>query len=244
MIGDASGGRTVEPELAFIEPLLDLQRERSHLPMENEFLIEYMETGDGHHLLMYPFEGRFVHEGLAALVANRISKLAPITFSIAMNDYGFELLSDQPIPVEEALETNLFNTDDLLKDIQASVNSTEMARRRFREIAAIAGLVFKGFPGAPVRDRHLQSSAQLFFDVFRQYDEGNLLLQQAYEEVMIFQLEEIRMRKALERIAKQQLILTRPKRPTPFAFPVMVDRLRERLTSEQIEDRIRKMSLM
>jgi ATP-dependent Lhr-like helicase len=233
-----------DPEMQFIIPLLGLQQKLSCLPRSGEFLVEYLEDDEGYHLLMYPFEGRFVHEGLAALVAHRISAMLPISFSIAMNDYGFELLSDQPIPVEDALAENILGAENLLKDIQASINSTEMARRKFREIAAIAGLVFKGFPGAPVRDRHLQSSAQLFFDVFMQYDNNNLLLQQSFEEVMDFQLEEARMRNALERIAGQKIILKRPERPTPLSFPVMVDRLREKLTTEQIMDRVAKMTIM
>ena len=160
-----------------------------------------------------------------------------------MNDYGFELLSDQEIPIYEAIETDVLGQDNLLKDIQASINSTEMARRKFRDIAAIAGLVFKGYPGHPVKDKHLQSSSQLFFDVFHDYESQNLLLHQAFEEVMDFQLEEARMRKALTRIAKQKIIIKEPDKPTPFAFPIMVDRTREKLTTEKLEDRIKKMLL-
>ncbi|QOI98408.1 MAG: ligase-associated DNA damage response DEXH box helicase [Flammeovirgaceae bacterium] len=236
-------GNESDSELKFLNPLFALQQQRSHLPGKSEFLIEYIETGEGYHVLMYPFEGRFVHEGMAALVAYRIARIKPITFSIAMNDYGFELLSDQPIPIEEAIETNLLGAEHLMKDIQASINATEMARRKFREIAAIAGLVFKGYPGKPVKDRHLQSTAQLFFDVFHEYEAHNLLFRQAYEEVMDFQLEEARLRSALERISHQKIIITRPHKPTPFAFPIMVDRLREKLTTEQLKDRIAKMTV-
>lgn len=234
-------GIETDVEMKFLKPVFDLQRERSHLPGKNEFLIEYFQSDEGYHVLMYPFEGRFVHEGMGALVAHRIAQIQPITFSIAMNDYGFELLSDQPIPIEEAVETNLLGSDDLMKDIQASINSTEMARRKFRDIAAISGLVFKGYPGKPVKDRHLQSTSQLFFNVFNDYDAHNLLLRQAFDEVMDFQLEEARLRKALDRIAYQKIIITHPEKPTPFAFPIMVDRMHEKLTSEKIEDRIRKM---
>jgi ATP-dependent Lhr-like helicase len=232
-----------DEELIFLRPLFQLQKDRSHLPAKDEFLIEYFKSTEGYHVLMYPFEGRFVHEGIAALMAYRIAQIQPITFSIAMNDYGFELLSDQPIPIEEAVETNVLGTENLLKDIQASINSTEMARRKFRDIAAISGLVFKGYPGKPVKDRHLQSSSQLFFNVFHDYEAHNLLLQQAFEEVMDFQLEEARLRRALERIAHQKIIITRPVMPTPFAFPIMVDRMREKLTSEKLEDRIKRMAL-
>ena len=243
-INEAAEGRYEDEEMRFLKPLMQLQADRSHLPKKGEFLIEYFETSEGHHVVMYPFEGRLVHEGLASLVAYRISQIKPITFSIAMNDYGFELLSDQDIPIYDAIETDLLGVDNLLKDIQASINSIEMARRKFRDIASIAGLVFKGYPGQRVRDRHIQSSSQLFFNVFHEYDSTNLLLMQAYEEVLDFQLEEARMRRALERIALQKIVIKEPSRPTPFAFPIIVDRLsRDKLTSEKLEDRVKKMLL-
>lgn len=242
-IDEAARGIETDEEMIFIRPLMKLQQTRSHLPKQDEFLVEYFHTSEGYHVLMYPFEGRNVHEGMAALVAYRISQIQPITFSIAMNDYGFELLSDQEIPIYEAIETDVLGSDNLLKDIQASINSTEMARRKFRDIAAIAGLVFKGYPGKPVKDKHIQSSSQLFFEVFHDHDAGNLLLMQAYEEVMDFQLEEARLRRALARIAKQKIVVREPDKPTPFSFPIMVDRLREKLTSEKLHDRIKRMEL-
>ena len=242
-IDEVVRGIDADDEMKFLRPLFRLQQSRSHLPAAQEFLIEYFQTTEGYHVLFYPFEGRFVHEGMAALMAHRIAQLQPITFSIAMNDYGFELLSDQPIPIEEAVETNVLGVDNLITDIQASINSTEMARRKFRDIAAISGLVFKGYPGKPVKDRHLQSSSQLFFNVFHDYEAHNLLLRQAYEEVMDFQLEEARLRSALERIGRQKILITYPDKPTPFAFPIIVDHLREKLTSEKLEDRIKKMAI-
>jgi ATP-dependent helicase Lhr and Lhr-like helicase len=242
-IDEAARGNESDEEMKFIKPLMEFQRTRSYLPMKNEFLIEYFHTDEGYHVLMYPFEGRNVHEGMAALVAYRIARIQPITFSIAMNDYGFELLSDQEIPIYEAIETDVLGSENLLKDIQASINSTEMARRKFRDIAAISGLVFKGFPGKQIKDKHLQSSSQLFFNVFHEYESNNLLLLQAYEEVMDFQLEESRLRTALDRISHQKIVIKEPDKPTPFAFPIMVDRTREKLTSEKLADRIKRMML-
>ena len=236
-------GTLSDPELEKLQPLGDLQAERSHVPGNEEFLIEYFQSREGYHLLMYPYEGRFVHEGMGALMAFRLGQLKPITFSIAMNDYGFELLSDQEIPIQEALEKDLFRTDSLAQDIQSSINSVEMARRRFREIATIAGLIFKGFPGKEKKDRHLQSSSQLFFEVFSDYEPDNLLLLQAHEEVLTFQLQEARLRQALERIQKQKILFSQPSKATPFSFPIIVDRWREKLSTEKLEDRIRKMKL-
>lgn len=230
-------------ELKTLQPLVKVQEKRSHIPIQEEFLIEYFPSREGYHLLLYPFEGRFVHEGLGALLAYRIAQLTPITFTIAMNDYGLELLSDIEIPIDHALESDLFSTQYLFRDIQASVNSVEMAKRRFRDIAGIAGLVFKGYPGNRKKDRHLQSSSQLFFQVFEDYEPNNLLLLQAYDEVMTFQLEEARLRRALQRINQQKIILQKPSKATPFSFPILVDRLREKLSSEKLEDRIKKMRL-
>ena len=234
-------GITTDPEVKKLGPLLAKQRERSHVPQANELLVERIRTKEGHHVFIYPFEGRAVHEGMSALLAYRISLLGPISFSIAMNDYGFELLSEQEIPIQDAFDSDLLSTDHLRHDIERSLNETEMARRRFRDIAQVAGLVFKGYPGKAKAVRHLQSSAQLFFSVFEDMDPNNLLLRQAHEEVMTFQLEESRLRNALERIATQNIVITDPPSITPFCFPIMVDRLRELLTSEKLEDRIARM---
>jgi ATP-dependent Lhr-like helicase len=230
-------------ELMKIQPLLALQKERSHVPMENEFLIELFETDEGHHAVFYTFEGRLLHEGLAALFAYRIGQLQPITFSFAYNDYGFELLSDQPIPLEEALGSALTDVNHLERDLFQSINSSELARRKFRDIAAISGLVFKGYPGQPIKDRHLQSSSALIFQVFEDYDKDNLLLRQAFDEVLNYQLEMPRLRAVLQRINHQKIIITHPDKPTPFAFPIMVDRLRDRMSTESIEERVKRMTL-
>jgi ATP-dependent Lhr-like helicase len=228
-------------ELRVLRPLFELQAALSYMPKENELLIEQIETGDGFHLFVYPFEGRLVHEAMAALLAYRISRTTPISFSFAMNDYGFELLSDQPIPVDDTNVLDLFSPADLTMDIQRSVNSAEMARRKFRDIAVIGGLIFQGYPGEHVKTRHLQSSAGLLFNVFSEYDPHNLLIRQAYNEVMDQQMEERRLRNMLERIARGKIVLRWPKKLTPFCFPLKVDSMREDLSSEKLEDRVRRM---
>ncbi|MFD1258086.1 ligase-associated DNA damage response DEXH box helicase [Mucilaginibacter terrae] len=231
-----------DEEVVALRSLFNLQEELSHLPKKTDLLIESFESRDGHHLFFYPFEGRLVHEGMASLIAYRISKIKKATYSIAMNDYGFELLTDEPIPFMEALEEDLFTIDNLIDDIQHSLNANEMARRRFRDIAHIGGLVFTGYPGQPIKNRHLQASTGLLFDVFQEYEPNNLLIRQAYNEALAFQLEEFRLREALQRIQKQEIIIKTVERPTPFAFPIMVDRLREKITMESLEERVAKMA--
>jgi len=232
-----------EEELEILKPLFELQEYLSHIPKKNELLIEQIETKDGFHLFVFPFEGRLVHEAMAAVLAYRISRITPITFSFAMNDYGFELLSDQAIPVDDSNAYELFSPENLLEDIQRSLNSVEMAKRKFRDIAVIGGLIFQGFPGEQKKARHLQSSASLLFNVFSEYEPQNLLLRQAYNEVMEQQMEEQRLRDMLERIQKSKIVITYPRRLTPFCFPIKVDSMREDLSSEKLEDRVKKMQL-
>ena len=235
-------GNFDEPELKALSGLFALQKELSHIPQAHELLIEHIEDKDGYHLMVYPFEGRQVHEAMSSLMAYRISKITPITFSIAMNDYGFELLSDKPIPVDDSNAHDLFTLDNLLADIQRSVNSVEMATRKFRDIAMIGGLIFQGYPGEQKKARHLQASAGLLFKVFSEHDPNNILLRQAYQEVFDQQMEEVRLRNALQRIQQSNIIITVPQHLTPLSFPIIVDGLnRYNLSSEKLEDRIKRM---
>lgn len=236
-------GRYPSAEIQAIRPLLELQRRWSAIPGENELLIERVRTREGHHVFVYPFEGRLVHEGLAALIAYRISRLKPITLSLAINDYGLELLSDQEIPLEQALDDGLLSTAHLLQDILGSLNLAEMAKRQFREIARIAGLVFQGYPGRPKSSRQLQASSGLLYNVFQRYDPDNLLLKQAAREVLDNQLEHHRLTRCLKTLADAPIRIVDAEHPTPLAFPILADRLRARVSSEKLVDRIRRMQL-
>ncbi len=234
-------GEKRSKELMALQPIFQRQQKDSIIPKSDEFLIETFKTREGYHAIFYPFEGRFVHEALGSLLAYRISLLSPISFSIAFNDYGFELLSDQEIDMQQVLDNNLFSSEFLMDDLYKSLNATEMARRKFRDIAVITGLVFTGYPNKLVKSKHLQSNSQLLFSVFRDYEKDNLLYQQAFRETFEHQLEEGRLRMALDRIDDQEIVWKQCAKPTPFSFPIITDRLREKLSSEKIEDRIRRM---
>jgi len=242
-LDEAKNGILDSEEMRRLAPLLEVQARWSAIPALDELLIERVHTREGHHLFFYPVEGRLVHEGLAALFAYRISRLRKVTFSLAMNDYGFELLAREPAPLDEALEEGLLSPFNLANDIRESLNAVEMARRQFREIARVAGLIFEG----PQRNRknvkQLQASSGLIYDVFLKYDPSNMLVEQASREVLERQLEESRMYRALERMSKSHVLLKECRKPTPFAFPILVDRLREQLSNESMKERIQSMAL-
>jgi ATP-dependent Lhr-like helicase len=248
----ASKGHYDSPELRLAKPLLDIQQRWSALPTAHTLLAETLKSREGWHLFLYPFAGRHVHLGIASLLAWRAAQLQPATFSMAVNDYGLELLSSTPVDWVNALprilETRLppgvappVLPDDLLKEILDSMNAGELAQRRFREIARVSGLIFQGFPGAAKSMRQVQASSGLFYDVFRKYDPGNLLLTQAEREVLSQELDIARLRHTLERLRERELDLRILERPTPFGFPLLVERFREKLSNESLADRVARM---
>jgi ATP-dependent Lhr-like helicase len=229
-------------EMEAVRPILELQSTWSCLPAVDELLIERVRTREGYHLFFYPMEGRLVHEGMAALFAYRLAQLGPITFTLAANDYGFELLSADPAQLEQALEAGLVSPDHLLHDIPASLNAAELAKRQFREIARVAGLIFQGYPGNNKSVKQVQASSGLLYDVFARYDPENLLLFQAHREVLERQLEQSRLGRTLERLASGRISVTDVERPTPLAFALLVDRAREQVSSEKFLDRVRRLA--
>jgi len=234
ILDGAAQGDFFDVEMQAAEPMLRAQQRLSQLPRRGTLLVEQFHSREGHHLYLYPFAGRNVHIGLAQLLALRLAKAEPNTFSLSINDYGLEILAAKPV----TLPPDLFTTQDLLADVLASLNSGELAQRRFREIARVAGLVFGGYPGAPKSMRQLQASSSLFYEVFRKYDAGNRLLGQAENEVLSQELELGRLRSTLQRLAALPLAQVTLKAPSPFALPLMVERLREQLTTEKLKDRL------
>ncbi len=243
----ASEGHFIGPEMEALRPLIEIQQRWSALPTIDTLVVESMKSREGHHLFFYPFAGRSVHMGLASLLAWRVGRMLPITFSIAINDYGFELLSAEPVDWKgifagaTGAQVGLLSTERLLEDVMESLNATQLSQQRFREVARIAGLVFQGYPGQPKSARQVQASSSLFFEVFRKHDAGNLLLTQAQREVMEQELELTRLRETLAELHARDVAYRDVKRATPFGFALMVERFREKITTEKLSDRVARM---
>jgi ATP-dependent Lhr-like helicase len=237
------GGRENEPEMKAVKRLLKLQNAWSRVPRRHEMLVEQAETREGHHIFFYPFEGRQVHMGLSALLAYRLGRVRSGTFSLGFTDYGLELLSRERFEMIPQLKAGLFTTDNLLEDMLASLNAAELSKRQFREIARVAGLVFQGYPGQPKTNRQVQATSGLIYEVFARWDPSNPLLGQAEREVLERQLEFSRLAEGLRRMGTTPILLRQTHKPSPFAFPIMVSRFREKLSNEKLADRVRRMQL-
>lgn len=243
----ASEGLYDGPEMRALQPLLEIQARWSALPGSDVLVVESMKSREGHHLFVYPFAGRAVHTGLASLFAFRIGRVLPNTFSVAVNDYGFELLALAPVDwaslfaAETGAGVGLFDTSHLLEDVLDSLNATQLSQQRFREVARIAGLVFQGYPGQHKSMRQVQASSSLFFEVFRKHDSDNLLLTQAEREVLEQELELTRLRDTLVELHARRIAFREVRRATPFGFPLMVERFREKVSTEKLADRVARM---
>lgn len=243
ILEEVAGGDYRDPEVQAIRSILEIQLDQSALPSRHRLLIERSRSREGTHLFLFPFAGRLAHEGLAALLAWRLGQRLPATFSISVNDYGLELLTASALPtLTDADWRALLSPERLVEDVLAALNASELARRRFRDIARISGLVFQGYPGKGKTGKQLQASSGLLYDTLDRYDPGHRLLDQARREVLESQLELGRLRAVLERVADQALCLTEPERFTPLAFPLWVERLRNRLSTESWRDRVARMT--
>ncbi len=239
LLGEAAEGRAWhEPEMAAARPMLDAQAQMSALPRPGRLLVEQHRSREGHHLWLYPFAGRLAHMGLASVLAWRLARGQPNTFSLAVNDHGLELLSAEPVDLDEARLRAALSPELLADDILASLNAGELALRRFREIARVAGLLFTGYPGQAKSARQLQASSGLYYEVFKQHDPDNRLLQQAQREVLSQELELARLQHTLQRLQGHAIDWVVLPRPSPFSLPLMVERLRERLSTEKLSDRV------
>ena len=241
LLAEAAQGIFNEPEMQAAQPMLQTQMRLSKLPTPQSLLIESFTSKEGHHLYIYPFAGRNVHLGLASLLAHRLAQLQPNTFSLSVNDYGFELLSAKPVDLQTIEDQSLFHSGNLLDDVLASLNSSELAQRRFREIARIAGLIFSGFPGANKSTKQLQASSSLFFEVFKKYDAGNLLLTQAQREVLSQELNITQLQTSLQAMQQRRVDFVHLSQPSPLCLPLMVERLRDTLSNEKLAERLERL---
>lgn len=242
-MAEAKHGIYEGPEMKAVRPVLEIQNSWSKIPDPDELLIERIQQRDGTHHFLFPFAGRLVHEGLAALIAHRVAQETPASISLMINDYGFGLLCGQNLEFTEEQWRKILSPANLVEDLLACMNSTELAKRQFREIARIAGLIFQGFPGRAKSVRQLQASSGLFYDVFSRYDPENLLLQQSRREVLERQLEVSRMTETLEKIAPMRLSILQIKRLSPLSFPLWASFVQANVTTEKWTDRIQRMAI-
>ena len=232
-----------DPPAGYYKELFAAQERISHRPREGELLIEQWDAKDGRYLFIYPFGGRAVHEGLAALWTYRLGHKHKGSFAFSVNDYGLQIVGNKNYPYFDLIGPDFFAQDHLEAQIDRTLNLTEMGLRQFRGIAQTAGLIFNGYPSARKSGRQVQMSSSLLFEVFRKHDPGSLLYQQAQREVLEQQLDIERLRRTLERLEKLKPVWVETKRPSPLALPIWAEFNAAKLTTETLSERMARMKL-
>ena len=230
------------PEMAAVEPILDIQRRWSRLPSDDALLVEFNRSKEGEHLFLFPFAGRLVHEGLGALVAFRIGRENQQTIQATQNDYGFSLTARRGLVLDEEALRRYLSPENLLEDLIDCMNTAELARRNFREIARVSGLILQQPPGSKdASRRELQSSSTLLYEVLHRYDPDNLLLRQSEREILEKQLEFTRLNQVIRDLATRPYFLVETEHLTPMAFPLWADRLQSTLVATDAATRLAEM---
>jgi ATP-dependent Lhr-like helicase len=227
------------PEMQWLAPLLRLQARVSALPGPSLLLVETVRRREGQFVFVYPFAGRQVNEGIAALMAMRWTRVQANTFGYAANDYGFVLAPARAVEVDAARIGALLQPDGVFADLRDSLNLGELARRQFRDIARVSGLLIPALPGRTPRSlRQLQASAGLLYDVLRQHDPDHMLLGLAEQEVLHGQLDLDGLASTLRRCQARTLCLQAPATLGPLSFPLWAERLRGQLSNEDWKTRV------
>ncbi len=227
------------PEMQWLAPLLALQMRLSALPGPERLLVEHVRRREGQFVFVYPFAGRQINEGLAALMAMRWTRLQTNTFGYAANDYGFVLAPARAVEIDAARVRALLEPQGLLADLRESLNLGELARRQFRDIARVSGMLVPALPGRTPRSlRQLQASSGLLYDVLRQHDPDHILLTLAEHEVLHDQLDLERLARALTTCQARTLSLQHPASLGPLSFPLWAERLRGQLSNEDWKTRV------
>jgi len=84
-------------------------------------------------------------------------------------------------------------------------------------------------------------SSSLLYEVFSKYEPDNWLLKQAEREVLEEQLETQRLAKLLRQLGRIQVVWQETSRPTPLAFPLLVERLGTRMSNESLLERVERL---
>ncbi len=234
-------GVHLSPELLAAKGIVAAQKSNSRIPHRDELLIEHCTSRDGRHCFLFPFDGRLVHAGLAAILSLRLARKRSGTFSIAVNDYGLELLSSAEYPFDRLLTPDLFCSDNVVQDALESMNLSELAKLQFREIARVSGLVMQTYPGVQKSAKQSQANAGLLFDVLSEFDPTNLLLHQARREVLDRHFEQSRLARCLARLSGAAHVHVDAARFTPLSFPLVIERQAAKLSTQSIIERIEAM---
>jgi ATP-dependent Lhr-like helicase len=117
----------------------------------------------------------------------------------------------------------LFNEDMLGDDLESWLNESTLMKSMFAKCAVIAGMIERKMPGAEKKTgRQVTFSADLIYDVLRQYEPDHILMQAALADAGEGYLNLKRLGVLLQR-TKGHVVHRDLPHVSPFAAPVMLE---------------------
>jgi ATP-dependent Lhr-like helicase len=220
---------------------LEIQEWRSLLPGRRDLLVETFPRAGKHYLVCYPFEGRLAHQTLGMLLTRRLerARLRPLGF--VANEYALAIwgLGDMALRIDRGKLSlaALFDEDMLGDDLEAWMDESTMLRRSFRNVAVIAGLIERRFPGEEKSRRQVTFSSDLIYDALRKHEPGHILLRATRQDAA-WQLADLKRLGDLLRRARGRIEYRRLDRMSPLAVPVLLEIGKERVLDGTAEDEL------
>jgi len=218
---------------------LDIQRWRSGLPNAHNLLVEGFPRGSKQFIVAYCFEGRNAHQTLGMLLTRRMERMGLKPLGFVATDYVLGIWGLRP-PTKAQLD-QLFDEDMLGDDLEAWMDESTMLRRSFRNVAVIAGLIERRFPGEEKSRRQVTFSSDLIYDALRKHEPDHILLRATRQDAA-HQLADIRRLGELLRRAKGRIEYRRLDRISPLAVPVLLEIGKERVLDGTAEDELLDMA--
>src|SRR5215467_1422325 len=220
---------------AEVREWLNIQRWRSGLPRADRLLIEGFPRGSKQFIVAYCFEGRNAHQTLGMLLTRRMERMGLKPLGFVATDYVLGLWGLRP-PTKAQLD-QLFDEDMLGDDLEAWMDESSMLRRSFRNVAVIAGLIERRFPGEEKSRRQVTFSSDLIYDALRRHEPDHILLRATRQDAA-WQLADVRRLGELLRRAKGRIDYRRLERISPLAVPVLLEIGKERVLDGTAEDEL------
>ncbi len=214
---------------------LSTQRWASALPRADQMLVETFPRADKHYLVCYPFEGRLAQQTLGMLLTRRLERWGAKPMGFVASEYALVIwmLADPAAMINAGRLSlaRLFDEDMLGDDLEAWLAESSLMKRTFRNVAVIAGLIERRFPGKEKTVRQQTVNTDLIYDALRTHQPDHILLEAAWDDAAEGLIDIHRLGAMLKRI-KGHILHRALDRVSPLAVPVLLDIGRESISGE------------
>lgn len=160
-----------------IKSFIDKQKKTSGIPTKKEILIEKFPHYNGEYIFFHTFLGRETNQTLSNLLIQFLRKKQIFVINYLLNDYSFGVYFNLKTNLKKNDLTNFFKFDlNTLKSLDTTV-----AKRIFKEIAIISGLVKQNDIYTKKTNNFI--NCDIIFETLKKYEPNHIILKITEEEI-------------------------------------------------------------